>query len=413
MPKLNEAQRDAVNSCGTNILVNASAGGGKTTVLISRLMKRIIEDKVSLDEIIAMTFTSAASQNMKNRLSSALNEKLDNASNEEEKAYLEDQIARLADARISTIHSFCLSITKEYYYLIGITKDTCENIIDEAYAKLVLSDYVDEVIDKYLEIDRDSVTNLSRAISPELFSFDTLKKTILNIYAKASNKIQPLVWLDGLYDDRIIEKFTDLDQRVQDLYMQELKTELYSIRTAYQRMLRVDDCEPDIIAIKIQEIEELLACDDYQWLVTKAVESFNFPTKRNKSQEYKDVRELICSHYADFTKKLIPSKVIVDNQNETRKFNNLLISMTKDVYELYQQFKIDNEYIDFNDFEHYAYQILTMNNNKVANEFKKKIKEIMIDEFQDTNDIQFEMASLISNNNLFLVGDIKQEYIIV
>ena len=408
MPRLNEAQRDAVNSCGTNILVNASAGGGKTTVLIARLMKRIIEDKISLDEIIAMTFTSAASQNMKNRLSSALNEKLENASSDDEKNYLEDQIARLADAKISTIHSFCLSITKEYYYLIGITKDSCENIIDEAYAKLVLNDYVDQVINKYLEIDKEAVTNLSKAISSELFSFETLKKTILNIYSKASNKIQPLVWLDSLYDERKIDKFTDLDKNIRDLYLQELKTDLYSIRAAYQRMLMVDDCEQDVMAFKFQELEEMLECDDYPWLVTKAVESFVIPSKRSKSQEYKDMRDLICEQYANFTKKLIPSKVIVDNQNETRKFNNLLISMTRDVYVLYQQFKIDNEYIDFNDFEHYAYQILTMNDNKVANEFKKKIKEIMIDEFQDTNDIQFEMASLISNNNLFLVGDIKQ-----
>lgn len=407
--KLNEAQTKAVNLTGTNILVNASAGGGKTTVLINRLMKRIIDDRISLDNIIAMTFTEAASSNMKNRLSVALNNRLNETTEASERMYLEDQIARLADAKISTIHSFCLSITKEYYYLIGITKDTCNNIIDDAYAKLVLDNYVDEVIKQYLNQDKAAITKLSKAISPELFSFETLKATILNIYKKASNKIEPIKWLESLKDDRVINSFEDLDQNIRDTYLMEIRSCLYTIRNTYLMMQGIEEADQSIVEIKLAEIDELIDCDDYRYLIVKSMESFKpFPTIRKCSDEYKMVREKMCEAFEDFTSKLIPINEIVKTQNETRPFNNLLLNMAIDVYNLYQDFKIHNEYIDFNDFEHYAYQILTMNDYAVSKIYKSKIQEIMIDEFQDTNDIQFEMASLISNNNLFLVGDIKQ-----
>ncbi|MEG0274520.1 MAG: UvrD-helicase domain-containing protein, partial [Longicatena sp.] len=109
MPKWNEQQLKAIHTKHKNILVSASAGSGKTTVLIARLMDLVMHDHVSIDAICAMTFTEAAANEMKKRLASELQTAYQNA-NEEEKIFISKQLTSIQTAHISTIHSFCLSI---------------------------------------------------------------------------------------------------------------------------------------------------------------------------------------------------------------------------------------------------------------------------------------------------------------
>ena len=116
--KRSPEQCAAINTTGKNIILSASAGAGKTTVLIARLMKRILEDGVNVDEILAMTYTDLAATEMKKRLAKALQEEYQK--NQDERIFR--QIALLASARISTIHSFCLSLVKDYAYVLGISQ---------------------------------------------------------------------------------------------------------------------------------------------------------------------------------------------------------------------------------------------------------------------------------------------------
>ena len=149
---LNKDQQRAVELAGSNILVFASAGGGKTTVLIERLLKRIIKDQISIDKIIAMTFTEAAASNLKNRLLKRLKETINDTDDEILKDYLLDELSKVSNARISTIHSFCLSIVKEYYYLAGITLKSTTNIIDEVTKNQVIDDILNRIINNHLQI---------------------------------------------------------------------------------------------------------------------------------------------------------------------------------------------------------------------------------------------------------------------
>lgn len=115
MPKWNEQQRRAVEIRERNILVSASAGSGKTTVLVGRLMDLVLKDGISVDQILAMTFTEAAANEMKKRLSAALQDAARESEDEAVKARLNRQLTLMQSAQISTIHSFCLSILQSYY----------------------------------------------------------------------------------------------------------------------------------------------------------------------------------------------------------------------------------------------------------------------------------------------------------
>ena len=130
MPKWNPMQLKAIQTKEKNVLVSASAGSGKTTVLIARLMDLVVKDRVPIDAILAMTFTEAAANEMKKRLAASLQDAYQTCTSDEERAYITKQLTSVQQAHISTIHSFCLSILQEYYYIIGLDAQRIANIMD-------------------------------------------------------------------------------------------------------------------------------------------------------------------------------------------------------------------------------------------------------------------------------------------
>ena len=134
--RFDKQQLEAIETLGTNVLVSASAGAGKTGVLVERLTKRTVRDKVSISRIVAMTFTQAAAEEMKKRLAGRLNEEYATAKTEEERLFLAGQLAGLSSADITTIDSYCLKIIRKYYSTIGLDPKTTETILDEGtYSK--------------------------------------------------------------------------------------------------------------------------------------------------------------------------------------------------------------------------------------------------------------------------------------
>ena len=127
-----EQQLKAIHTTGHPVLVSASAGAGKTTVLVARLMKRMLEDQISVDRIAAMTFTEAAASEMKKRLLQSLNDKLREDLSESQRQFCRQQLLLLPSAHISTIHSFCLSIIQADYALIGLNPARLNTIFDDA-----------------------------------------------------------------------------------------------------------------------------------------------------------------------------------------------------------------------------------------------------------------------------------------
>ena len=151
MPNWNEQQRRAVELRDQNILVSASAGSGKTTVLVGRLMDLVLKDRIRVDQILAMTFTEAAANEMKKRLSAALRKESETCTDPETKAFLLEQITLLQNAQISTIHSFCLSIVQSYYYIIGCSAQQVNHIADNASMERFRAMAMETTLEKYQE----------------------------------------------------------------------------------------------------------------------------------------------------------------------------------------------------------------------------------------------------------------------
>lgn len=404
--QLNKDQLEAIKARNTNVVVFASAGAGKTTVLVTRLLERILIDKVPLARILAMTFTEAAASNMKNRLRKRLSEEKTKA--DADTAYIDAQLAALENSDISTIHSFCLKIVKEYYYLCGISKKSLDNILDSFKSDEIKNEILDDIIKEELSADRSSLMSLSKAISSEMFTFDDLKKTILKIYDKASNKPDPKAWLNTLFKDDI-KKIEDIKDHT--LYLDDLKKHARDIKEAYFKQMMIDDTiDQKIYHSVIDELDALINTSSYQDFAQKATKALAPLPKRSKckDEDYRHYNDIIKDSGSTLAKKMVDPKNIIAIENMARPYIDHLLRLTIAFYDRFLAYKKKHHWLDFNDFEHYAYHILTLDDQKIAKKLRKHYKEIMIDEFQDTNEVQYTIAKLISDNDLFVVGDIKQ-----
>ncbi len=414
---LNKTQLEAIGIRGQNVVVFASAGAGKTTVLVQRLTERIIIDKIPLTRILAMTFTEAAAGNMKNRLRNELNQKRQEALNKgtnEELSFIDDQLSNLENADISTIHSFCLKIVRKYYYRCGLTQNTLNNILSSAQSDMIKDDLLNEIIEEEIKKDQGRFIELTDAISSEIFAFDSLKKTILSIFESALNKKDPLVWLNDQKGHKRISSLNDL-KACDDLYLNKVKRIFKKIRNAYMILSTfnntdVSDAYRDECRAIVNRFDELLAIDNYEEFIAEAKRAPIAFNKRSKCEDpaFKKINKRISELYKKLSEILIDPEIMIDVENGSIRYIDHLIDLTITFYERFKTYKLQNEWIDFSDFEHYAYEILTIDDRKIAKELKEHYREIMIDEFQDTNEIQFAIAELLGNDDLFIVGDIKQ-----
>jgi ATP-dependent helicase/nuclease subunit A len=138
MTKNDPEQQLAIDTVGTNILVSASAGAGKTRVLVARLTKRIVKDHIRLSSILALTFTDAAAQEMKKRLSDSLHEEYEKETDTKQKDWLYSQIIELEAASITTIDSWCTSVLKKYISVIGLDPAMTDNILSSGNEQILL-----------------------------------------------------------------------------------------------------------------------------------------------------------------------------------------------------------------------------------------------------------------------------------
>lgn len=410
--QLNPSQEKAVNLTGTNILTLASAGGGKTTVLVSRLLKRIIKDRVSLDELVAITFTNAAALNMQKRLEKKLREA--SAANPND-IFIKDQISKIADANISTIHSFFLNIIKEYYYVIGLEKMQTNNILDSGRKALFLNKAFDETIEK-----EENLYDINHQLTASFFSFDTLHDICLAVLNKAISFSDPYAWIESV-KSYPISKLSELNPKIMATYMQDIKNHLIIAGGRLDKMIELNTKHNDNLLVLKKEIDEALVEDDYQFFLNKLnlilVKIPTLTVKKDdkddislvvQAEKYKKYRSDLLEVFKKIASKLDKPSTIIESHNNSIPLEKAIFDLSMKVYQKFMEIKKENHCIDFDDFEHYASEILKANNYEIANKLKNQYKEIMVDEFQDTNDAQYAIIKMIANNNLFLVGDVKQ-----
>ena len=174
--RFDQEQTAAIEAVGRNILVSASAGAGKTGVLVARLKKRCIQDRIPLSRILAVTFTQAAAAEMKKRLAKELNEEYMNCTDPEMKEWLSSQLVELESAYITTIDSFCLTIIKKYCNMIGMDPAVPMNILDEGSRAILQKRAFEDTVKEYSRTHHEDMLKMLLYFSERSEDYSVLSK---------------------------------------------------------------------------------------------------------------------------------------------------------------------------------------------------------------------------------------------
>ena len=383
MPVWTSEQKEAIEKSGSNIIVSAGAGSGKTAVLSERVIYKI-ENGIHVNELLILTFTKAAAAEMKDRIRKKISKR------EEFKSELD----LINSAYITTFDSFALSIVKRYHYLLNITNNI--NITDDSIVQICKNKILDETFEELYALEDEEFIKL---IKERTIKND---KTIRTNILKLGNIIDGYIDPDAFYN-YVLNKFYT-EENINDLideYRELLKEKYKCVLMEYDNMSYYFDSD---YLSKI-DLSDLVNFDDFTFVST-----FRLPSvPRNTEEEAKNAKnklKLSIDELLDY-KKYGDINKIKENILSTYDDVKTIIKIIKKYLNKLNKYKSEEGIYTFNDIASMAIKILSDNEN-VRNELKYSFKEIMIDEYQDTNDVQDKFISLIENNNVYMVGDIKQ-----
>lgn len=427
MPKWTESQSNAINTHGGAIIVSAAAGSGKTAVLVNRVISMIVDENLNVDadKILVVTYTKAAAAELKERLHSLLSEKIkENPTN----TYLLAQQIKLQSAYISTIHSFCSKIVREYFYILGIDRDF--RIADESELLVLRQDAMNLTLDDLYANNDEGLTFLLDNFANEKDDF-LLKKTIYEIYDFLLSHPFPKKWMDeklayfkvDKVDDSVWFKEIILPYTYEAIeYINSL---LDNIKCYYSEMdekyvEKSIDFFDDIF-ITIDVLNTAVKSKKYVSIhnILKSISFKTFP-RTLKDFQYKSQIYENFGIIKDEIKSLV-SLFQLTEQNCLEDIKNLYL-VAKNLFRLvdlfsknFQQIKENKRVADYSDLEHWMISLLYDENYNLSDlgfELRKRFDEILVDEYQDANETQEYIFKALSNgnddNNLFVVGDVKQ-----
>ena len=380
-------QNDAITKYGSNIIISAGAGSGKTAVLSERVLHHV-KNGIGIDEMLILTFTNAAAEEMKRRIRKKLI-----------KNKLNDEANKIEISYITTFDAFALSLLKKYSYTLNISKNI--NIIDDSIISLKKEEILNSIFDKYysnknelflkllndltLKDDKevfDAVLDLNKALDNEIDKESYLNKYLVNYY----NDIN----VNNIIDDYI----TFLKNKIRQIKLQLDNISNYVDSSYYEELY---DSLKDLINSNTYE-EILYNCNN--------VNMPKLPKKTDEASAIKDEIKKIKDELVEST-KYSSVEEIINSIYSTKDYVDILIKILLELNERLTDYKRSINSYEFIDIAKMAIKIL-QDNEDIRLELKSKFKEILIDEYQDTNDLQDIFMSLIRDNNEYVVGDIKQ-----
>lgn len=365
----------------------AGAGSGKTAVLSERVIYKLHQG-IHVDELLILTFTRAAAEEMKDRIRKKISKD----------ETLKDELDRLESSYITTFDSFALSVAKKYHYMLNLPSDI--GIAEETIVSLEKSKILDKVFDRFYEEGNEQFEALIRRYS--LKNDSIIKEAILGLANKIENFIDRdafLKYLEDFYDNENLDKIVD---EFKAYVNQKKKTLALELENAYHYFESDYNEQLDNIILPILNTKTLDELASYK--------SAKLPNlKRGADEEAKAVKELVkvsLNELLSLTELGNEEKIKKDILS-TSSLTSIIKKILGNYYEELDKFKTEKSIYTFSDIANLSIRILKENENARL-ELKDKFKEIMIDEYQDTNDIQEAFISLIANNNVYMVGDIKQ-----
>jgi len=421
---LTEEQLKVRDTRNKNMLVSAAAGSGKTFVLVERIISEILDKNngVDVDRILVVTFTTAAAAEMKERIRVAIDKAVAEDSDNQR---IRAQATLVHNAQIRTIDSFCNWIVKNYFYEIEIEPSYRVGTTGEL--KMLSDEVFKDLLDKKLEeADPDFKLLADAYISGR--NVDSLKKMVFDLHEKASSFAWPMEW----YDNSL--RLYDIDS-VETLMKSEFIKELYAyansnLEGVIKRLSQIVNLYTESSKDKLvflSDLDYLKAIYEADNYIDKRILLSNYkpdklytqksPLNPEELEKAKDLRDkyknLIKSLYEDFFNMDIQE--LFDGMMFIKRQATALIDFTKEYSNNLLEAKKKKNIFDFNDVEHMALEILRNKDSKehekrpVAIELSNHFKEVMVDEYQDSNELQEQILTAVcSEDNYFTVGDVKQ-----
>ena len=431
MPNYTNEQQQAIDDRDLDILVSASAGSGKTTVLVERLMQEILTG-TGVNELLVVTFTKAAAQEMKAKIKSALEQRLNK--HEKLKIDLREQLNLIDAANISTIDAFCLDVIHRFYYVIDLDP-SFSVLTDETQAALMRERALQEIESEFLENDDQAFIAFYENFAGDR-SAESARDLLLDLYNYAMAKPDYRDWLKKLPTQYEIGD----DVTHSKLWQKNIKPYLLTTFSDLKEKLE------QLLATAAMETKELAKVKDSFQLFDKCLQ--NYLASIESDENYDKQRELLRSclftsfrksskwdeDLLDFYEECVELKKDTSEQvftsftsfyatdekeqiallNKGHQIMTAIVKAELALIERFDQLKRAENLVDYSDMEQFAYQILSQDtsNSQMARSFyQTKFKEILVDEYQDINPLQERILQLIKKdgqNNLFMVGDVKQ-----
>lgn len=429
--KWTEEQREAIFTKNCNLLVAAGAGAGKTAVLVERIIQRITDDKenIDIDKLLVVTFTNAAAAEMRERIGDAISKQLE-ARPESKK--LQRQLTLLNQSNIMTVHSFCLQVIKNNFHIIDI--DPSFRVSDNTEAILLKQETIDELFEeKYEEANNELFLKLVDSYGGK--NDFKIQSMVLNLYEFAKSTPWPNIWLEDMAERfNVDDDFNFGESNWANILLNYLNIEVEACKSKMERAVEIVENAEGIdyylepFNIELQNIYSILSCNTWEDLKGGFIQlDFQkLPAKRNKDAD-KEAKEKSKKLRDEVKKKLTEIKENIftgtDNiSNNLRKLYPMMKCLTELVIAFDEKYSIkkrERGIVDFSDIEHFCLSILTTKdedgntiNSPVALEYKQQFEEILIDEYQDSNEVQEVIMNAISRKNdipnMFMVGDVKQ-----
>ena len=423
-------QQQVIDLRNRNILVSAAAGSGKTAVLVERIVK-IITDKnhpVDIDHLLIVTFTNAAAAEMRERIGNAIEKALDEQPGDE---HLLRQLTLIHNAQITTIDSFCLYVVRNHFHEIDLEPNF--RIGDEGELKLLREDVLGKVLEQNYEEPSEAFSDFVEGYASGRTDA-ALNEMILQLYEFSRSYPWPEKWLDSFVGAYRIETREELDRAE---WLAPLTENICFVLKDCEQLLKQalaitqQDDGPDMYEKAVQsdlekyeglsgltsfcELSEALSNIKYDRLASsRGFEGDPDKLELVKSlrEQAKDVVKKLCKQYF-----FCSPEMMIEQLERTEPMLEEVVCLTKQFADEFAAAKRRKNLVDFHDVEHFALQILvdeeTEKAKKTAEEFRDTFEEIMIDEYQDSNEVQETLLRSISReergeNNIFMVGDVKQ-----
>lgn len=435
-----ESQQQAIsaprpgNLESQTLLVAAAAGSGKTAVLVERIMQRL-QDKqlpIAINELLVLTFTKAAAAEMKGRIGA----KLASVYNETHDQYLEQQLNLLPSAQISTLHAFCQWVIRNYFYELDM--DPTMRVGNEGQIGLLRADVLDELFEELYETGDYNIMDLSDMFNDNRDD-SVLKNLIEKIFVFSQAQENPNFWLNKLKlpEEGFVGEITET---IWGSYFNDefnrLKKELLEAAEIIERADENADNEKYIHKAAVfyvgfaEKLERLEKWDEITNIINE-YKGEKHPRSAHKNwlkaevypDDLVDEAEAARARCKTIIEEMfeMPQRISASEwQKQIKEQVPLMAGLVDITLEFSKRFKKAKQkegLLDFNDLEHNCLALLTSEikedgtrvPSKVALELQEHFKEIMIDEYQDTNGVQEAIVNLVSKkDNRFYVGDVKQ-----